>query len=641
MLPRSIFARLAIIFLLVGPLPLVALALFTYQRAQREIAATTVEYFLQRVASDTADKLELALERMHADAMLWARLPEVSESLKDPVHQAFLSERLLNLLVTQARFYDLLLIYDLGGNLYAANTMSRFGVPFGPQDYAELRRVNVLNTPWFQACARGEDYHLDWQESPLVQEVYKYEEGRGGANPERFNIGFAAPVREKDTGVVLGVWLSLINWAPLQVEFLDRVHDYFVRLEPSSQFESGAAFLIGADDSTILGDPDRSRYGERLERLPGMAALREAIGRKPSGTVAFEDPLGHRRIAGFQSTNTAIQEGFAWTLVVGVDQDEIWAPGSSLRGFFLIATVVLVGGTLLVAAWASRRITRPLQQLTNHAGAVARGNLGVRTEVHTGDELEQLARTFNQMTADLQESQRRLAAAEREAAWREMAKQIAHEIKNPLTPIKLSAQQLLQAYEDDSPRFPEILRRTCKAISDNVEMLRQIATDFSAFAGFPQKEPVTLDLDALVEDVLTPYQGQPRLVIERRRDGPAPLVRADRNEMRRVLLNLVENAVEAMPHGGRLTVSRRPLNHDATPMVELRLSDTGVGIAPENRARLFDPFFSTKSGGTGLGLAICRRAVTDLGGTIAIESEVGAGTTVIVRLPLVTERADA
>ena len=633
MWPRSIFARLAVIFLLVGPLPLVIMALFSYQRAQREIASNTVEYFLQRVASDTADKLDLVLSRMHGDAVLWARLPEVSEALKYG-HQAFLSERLLNLLVTQARFYDLLLIYDLGGNLYAVNTMSRFGVPFGPQDYADLRRVNVLNTPWFQACARGEDYHLDWQVSPLVQEVYKYPTSDDSTNPETFSIGFAAPVRDKDTGVVLGVWLSLVNWAPLQREFLDRVHDYFVRLEPASRFESGSAFLVGADGSTILGDRDRNRYGIELDELPGMEPLHAAIQARRSGTVEFEDPPGRQRIAGFESTNTS-REGFDWTLVVGVDQDEIWAPGRELRSFFLLATVVLVAGTLMVAAWAARRITRPLHQLADHAAEVARGNLAVRTEVRTGDELQQLAGTLNQMSADLQASQRKLAAAEREAAWREMAKQVAHEIKNPLTPIQLSAQQLLKAYDDDSPRFPEILKRTCKAISDHVELLRQIASDFSAFAGFPVRQLETLELDAQIADALDPYEGHDTIVVERRTDGDSPLIEADRSELRRVLLNLVENAVDAMPQGGRLTVSRHRLQQDGATMVELRISDTGVGIAPEDRARLFEPFFSTKSGGTGLGLAICRRAVTDLGGTIAIESEVGLGTTVIIRLPVI------
>jgi nitrogen fixation/metabolism regulation signal transduction histidine kinase len=636
MLPRSIFARLAIIFLLVGPLPLVVLAVFTYQRAQREIAANTVEYFLQRVASDTADKVDLALARLHSEAVLWSSLPEVSESLKYPDHQVFLSERLLNLLVTQSGFYDLLLIYDLGGNLYAANTMSRFGVLFNPQDYANLRRVNALNTPWFQACARGEDYHLDWHVSPLVQEIYRYAPSQDGPNPQRFNVGFAAPVRDKDTGVVLGVWVSLVNWDPLQREFIDRVHDYFTRLEPSSRFESGAAFLIGADDSTILGDQDRERYGTRLERLPGMAPLYRAIKRVPAGTVGYEDPPGRQRIAGFQSTNSASHEGFNWTLVVGVDQDEIWAPGRGLRNFFLLFTVLLVAGTLLVAAWASRRITRPLQQLTHHAAEVARGNLGMRSEVGTGDELQQLAVALNQMTADLEENRRKLAAAEREAAWREMAKQVAHEIKNPLTPIQLSAQQLLKAYEDSSPRFPEILRRTCKVIADHVEMLRLIASDFSAFAGFPHREPVELDLDALLEEVLAPYEALPGLVIERRPEGAAPVVLADRDEMWRVFLNLIENAVEAMPGGGRLSVSRRLFTEDSNPMVELRLSDTGSGIAPEDHSRLFEPFFSTKSGGTGLGLAICRRAVTDLGGTIAIESQQGAGTSVIIRLPAIT-----
>jgi nitrogen fixation/metabolism regulation signal transduction histidine kinase len=236
------------------------------------------------------------------------------------------------------------------------------------------------------------------------------------------------------------------------------------------------------------------------------------------------------------------------------------------------------------------------------------------------------------MAADLAASREQLIRAEKEAAWREMARQIAHEIKNPLTPMRLQTSLLQKAYEDRSPDFPRIFAQTTETILTHVEALRRIASDFSSFAGLPQRRPEPVSVASIVEDCLNLYAGWAKEKhIDMTHGGDDGTVLADREELRRLFINLLENAFEASGPGGRIrVVSRRD---DA--MLQVDVTDSGTGIPAEVQARLFEPYFSTKTTGTGLGLAICHRIVTELHGTIALISEASPGTTARVRLPLV------
>jgi two-component system nitrogen regulation sensor histidine kinase NtrY len=222
------------------------------------------------------------------------------------------------------------------------------------------------------------------------------------------------------------------------------------------------------------------------------------------------------------------------------------------------------------------------------------------------------------------------------AAWAEMAQAIAHEIKNPLTPIQLSTEHLERLLEDRGALPSDELQACLDNVMKQVQALREIASEFSTYAKLPSLTLEPTDPDDLLRDVLSPYRSAPPASVEvRERYGGAPTIRIDRRVLARAIVNLVENALQAMPGGGTLTVGTATDADDAVLFVE----DTGPGLAPDVRARLFEPYFSTKSSGTGLGLAIVRRSVEAHGGRIDIESTAGRGTAFRIRLPRVSTEA--
>jgi nitrogen fixation/metabolism regulation signal transduction histidine kinase len=248
--------------------------------------------------------------------------------------------------------------------------------------------------------------------------------------------------------------------------------------------------------------------------------------------------------------------------------------------------------------------------------------------VRSRDELGDLAQSFNHMTVELAESRSRLVKAEKDAAWREMARQVAHEIKNPLTPISLSVDLLKRARDEKSPQFDSIFDRTVDLVQRQVDGMRQIASDFSAFAGAHKPDPEVVDAAAVFQEVLdlnSAWAAETGIEVERELESA--LVFVDRGELRRVLINLVSNALEAMSRGGELTASVKRVAGSTGGQVEIQVRDTGVGISTEVRQRLFEPYFTTRTGGTGLGLAIARRLVDLMAGTIeVIPNPGGAGT---------------
>ena len=214
-----------------------------------------------------------------------------------------------------------------------------------------------------------------------------------------------------------------------------------------------------------------------------------------------------------------------------------------------------------------------------------------------------------------------------------MARQVAHEIKNPLTPIQLSAEHLLRVHADKGQPLGSVLEGCVHAILGQVRLLRQIASEFSSFASSPQVKLAPVDLPELVAEILDPYRAglAGRIEIGNDAAGPLPRVLVDRTLIMRALANIVENALHAMPGSGELRVSA---SADLDTVV-MTVRDTGVGMDDDALARVFEPYFSTKSSGTGLGLPIARRNVELSGGTIEVESRKGQGTTVRVRLPVV------
>jgi nitrogen fixation/metabolism regulation signal transduction histidine kinase len=286
---------------------------------------------------------------------------------------------------------------------------------------------------------------------------------------------------------------------------------------------------------------------------------------------------------------------------------------------------------LLIGHLAARLLTRPLDALRAGAARVAAGDLEVRVRARGTGEVRDVVAAFNAMTADLRASRERAAAAERVAAWQEVARRLAHEVKNPLTPIAMSVATLRDALAEGRPDFPALFEEGASAIQEEVRRLKRIVDEFSRFARLPPPEPSLAAPAELVDALLALYPAPPPGVrLEREVAAGLPAVRVDRDQLLQVLLNLVRNAEEAMAAaGGTLRVAARPDGAD----VLLEVSDTGPGIPAEDLPRVLEPYFTTKEGGTGLGLAIAERIVRENGGRLEVRSTPGAGATFSVRLP--------
>ena len=226
-----------------------------------------------------------------------------------------------------------------------------------------------------------------------------------------------------------------------------------------------------------------------------------------------------------------------------------------------------------------------------------------------------------------------LIRAQRTAAWREVARRIAHEIKNPLTPIQLSAQRILKKFREGDPDFPKVVDEGIHTIVDEVTMLKSMVDEFSRFARMPAVSPVASDPVEVLDSALKLYEAiPPGIRFLREFQTPLPAVRLDRDQMKRALTNLIDNAIAAMEGSGTVTLRAHLIEQDQ--ILRIEVEDDGPGIEPENKERLFVPYFSTKKRGTGLGLAIVNRIVSDHNGFIRVEDNLPRGTRFVIDLPL-------
>jgi nitrogen fixation/metabolism regulation signal transduction histidine kinase len=235
------------------------------------------------------------------------------------------------------------------------------------------------------------------------------------------------------------------------------------------------------------------------------------------------------------------------------------------------------------------------------------------------------------MLDELEATTARLLASERVAAWQEVARRLAHEIKNPLTPIRMSLETLLAAHAERNPRFDALFRESAGVVLEEVERLRRIVDEFSRFARLPKPQREPLDLSELARGVLSLYAApRPGVTLVAELAGALPVL-ADRDQLTQVLLNLVKNAEEALPkQGGTVWVRTRSAGGEAL----LEVADTGPGIPPSERERVLEPYVTSKEGGTGLGLAIASRICQEHGGRLEVGEEPGAGARLTVVLPL-------
>lgn len=305
------------------------------------------------------------------------------------------------------------------------------------------------------------------------------------------------------------------------------------------------------------------------------------------------------------------------------------------------ASALLVGGggiilAILLSSWAAARVTRPVVQLARAAHEVAAGNWDTRVDVSGADEVGQLADSFNRMTTELLTQKERLVQSERVAAWRELARRLAHELKNPLFPLQLTVENLVRARTQNPEQFDEVFRESSSTLLAEISNLKAIIGRFSEFSKMPHPQLQQVEIDELLRGVAQLFQaqfqalGRPPITCKLELDDSIGTISADPDLLHRALSNLVLNAMDAMPSGGALTLRTR--RDDGRVIIEV--ADTGSGLTPEECERIFTPYYTSKQHGTGLGLAIVQSVVSDHGGRISVQSAPGRGTTFKIELPI-------
>ncbi|MFN7951017.1 MAG: ATP-binding protein [bacterium] len=300
-------------------------------------------------------------------------------------------------------------------------------------------------------------------------------------------------------------------------------------------------------------------------------------------------------------------------------------------GLGALALAVVLGGVLAAS------VTRPVELLAERARAVGRGERSGALELKASGELGELVAAFNGMVEGLRKAEAQIVQNERLAAWQEIARRMAHEIKNALFPIQLTVQTLSRLKRRADPQFESAFDDGSQTILDEVEGLKKLVGEFSRFARMPKPRPEPVDLAELANAVLTlvakPHEN---VACEVRADPTTPQALCDREMARRVITNLVGNGVEALAgERGRIDITIAPATLDEEPAVRLEVRDTGPGIPAEGQVRLFEPYFTTKEKGTGLGLSIVHRIMTEHRGRVEAESSPGGGALFRVIFPAV------
>ncbi len=381
--------------------------------------------------------------------------------------------------------------------------------------------------------------------------------------------------------------------------------------------------------------PGRPRLTVPCPARPGAPAMREAVLlRTLPGGAALHLTFGmpETAYAGLQRTG----------LTARLYAHRLASEGSRVEGYW-IAFGVILGLAVLVAGFLGLRLaretTRRIEVLAGATRRVSGGDLAVEVPEGGDDELADLAAAFNTMVREIRDRGARIVYLEKISSWQDIARRLAHEIKNPLTPIQLAVQQLASRYRGDDPRFQGLLDDVVAIVREEVETLRRLVSEFSEFARLPEVAAEPTDLGAWLEGFVASHPdlaGAAELDL----DKPAMPVWApvDRTLMRRVMTNLVENAVQAAA-GADLA----PRIHLAVTQVRhtviLTVADEGPGIPEELVDRVFEPYFTTKETGTGLGLPICKKIVLQHGGELTVERPPEGGTRFTLELPAATASA--
>ncbi|MCL2128179.1 MAG: ATP-binding protein, partial [Treponema sp.] len=304
-------------------------------------------------------------------------------------------------------------------------------------------------------------------------------------------------------------------------------------------------------------------------------------------------------------------------------------------GVFFFPTLLM---TMIIAISFTRRVTNPIMELTEATRRVAEGDFSIQILARRGDELGLLIRSFNAMVQDLEKSRAALVKAEKISIWQNMAQQLAHEIKNPLTPIKLSAERMLRRWYNEPERIGEILEDSMLAIIQETEGLSNLLNEFKTFSKPMEPSAACTRIKETVNEVIGLYcNSYPEILFDTDHVDAETSIKIERQRLSQILSNLVINAIDAMNGNGFIEIRTDLVKKREMEYCRLSIRDTGKGLSKEAGAQIFTPYYTTKHTGTGLGLPIVERIINEHGGVIWLNSAEGIGTTFYIDLPVCGE----
>jgi two-component system, NtrC family, nitrogen regulation sensor histidine kinase NtrY len=395
---------------------------------------------------------------------------------------------------------------------------------------------------------------------------------------------------------------------------------------PLSPGDSGRVNRISLDGVGLL------RLTARVDLSGVDPAGNGLAGNAPAGTGA----------SGLAVLTVGLPRGFEQKAAEITDTIQVFSRLEALRPAFVLVVALMYGFfslpllllSILASFFFSDRIIRPIESMEEATRRVTEGDYSVRILSRPGEDLGAMVTSFNRMVNELDRARRRIAQAEKVQAWQEIAQRLAHEVKNPLTPIRLAAERLRRRYHAGAEDFPHVLERTTNTIVRETEALTALLNEFRSFSRLPGPSKEDVQLRRLCAEAAAVYGEDPDISIDMKGIDEALVIHADRGQLRQVFVNLLTNAVEASGRKVHVSCAADIIEQGEDRACRIRIEDDGPGIPDDLREQIFQPYVTSKPDGTGLGLAIVERIVYDHDGRIHVESAPGSGTTFVITLPV-------
>ncbi len=449
----------------------------------------------------------------------------------------------------------------------------------------------------------GDPYITEVLEKSISKVALRREKGR---DRKYVSIISYNPVKYEYTKSIDAVILGGVY---IDEEYIDKLH----------RLSSAKVVLYEGYRPTLSSD------GENPENsLPVGREFLQELDDDPYKLVTVSDGNNSYMVGGvpLRDISEGTPQGY---FVIGINIDSVNEIVKRTRKDMIYVLLIGLVISFVVSIIMSVGITRPISRLVRSARLIGRGEFeGAETPVRSRDEIGLLAETMNRMVKDLRDYSNRIAMTERVAAWREIARRIAHEIKNPLSPIQLSIENLKATYQEDRETFDMLFTECSDTVLEEVDKLRKLANEFSEFAQMPDPIFEEVDISEMLNNLVKFYNTvvPDGVDINYFSDDESIFVRADRDQLNRVFTNLIKNAVEALDSKGKLEISTEVKDKEIVVIIE----DNGKGIPAEELDKIFTPYYTTKSGGTGLGLSIVKRILRDHGAVVNVESIIEEGS---------------